>query len=445
MSINIERTKSGYPVWHEADVRALPNPKQKGSYTYHDCPICGKQEKFWIDDIGCIGCWHCETQGVDLFHSPGGKRVQVIERRAKLPEGEGVKPKRSHPGSRRRGAAFVVPIAPPVAAPDPIRHETFIRNMAACQRIENTPGMVYMLEHRGMTPEAVEALGAMYTNTWHGFKSDGQRWYEITCNRVAFPFRNQSGDVIGLNARLFNLDGQPVDSKYKWQNAGEKSNGVITTPGAMEAHSVAICEAALDAASLWMAGLPAFAVGGCDKIPAWLIEQLNAGITHGKTTVWIATDRDTAGTNFKAKGAIQALNLCNVYELKPPEMQGVKDWNDVLVHHGLDELRAQVQAVTAPTLSTTAAPLPMTPREHYPAHGWASIYSHALGRWAIIKRSASVRIPRGVEGQVWTREQVNVTAGMSKAAVRFIGDIIEVFDGELLTGEASDGDLFGYA
>lgn len=448
MPINIERTKSGYPIWYEVDVRALPNPKQRGSITNFDCPICGKQGKLWIDDNGFIGCWHCETQGDDLFHNPNNraKRVRVKEHWPEQPEDEGAKSRRSRSGSRRHGATLAVPTAPAAAPPDPIQQEIFKRNMEACKSIDGTPGMAYLVTHRCLTTAAVEALGAMYTSTWHGFKRDDQRWYEIPCNRVVFPFRNQSGDIIGLNARLFSSDGQPVDDKYKWQNAGGKSRGVIITPGAMEAHSVAICEAALDAASLWMAGLPAYAVGGCDKIPTWLIKQLNAGITHGKTTVWIASDNDAAGKKLKTKQAIQALNLCNVYELKPPEIPGVKDWNDVLVKHGTEALREQVQAVTAPNVSIAKPkrdPAEMKPNEHYQAYGWASIYSHALGRWIIVKRDASVRIPKGLYGQVWTREQINATAGMSKAEVQFIGDVGEAFDGEVLTDDAVDGDLFG--
>lgn len=445
MSINIERTKSGYPIWYEADVRALPNPKQRGNITNYDCPICGKQGKFWMDDNGFIGCWHCETQGDDLFHNPNNKakRVRVKEHWPEQPEYEGQKSRRSRPGSRRRGVALVIPTAPAVTPPDPIQQEIFKRNMEACKSIDGTPGMAYLITHRCLTAAAVEALGVMYTSTWHGFKRDDQRWYEIPCNRVVFPFRNQSGDIIGLNARLFSSDGQPVDDKYKWQNAGGKSSGVIITPGAMEAHSVAICEAALDAASLWMAGLPAFAVGGCDKIPTWLIKQLNAGITFGKTTVWIASDNDAAGKKLKTKQAIQALNLCNVYELRPPDIPGVKDWNDVLVKHGIEALREQVQDVTDSILSTVKLDtLPLTNQQHYRAYGWARLYIHALDRLVIIKRDASVRIPRGVDCQVWTREQINTMAGMSNEEVRFIGDVIDAFDGELLTGDASDSDLF---
>ena len=38
---------------------------------------------------------------------------------------------------------------------------------------------------------------------------------------------------------------------------------------------------------------------------------------------------------------------------------------------------------------------------------------------------------------------MTATEGLSNEEVRFIADTMDVFGGELLTGEASDGDLFG--
>lgn len=427
MPINIERTKTGYPIWHEADIKAFPNQKQHGNFTYSDCPICG-HPKFWIDDNGFIGCWHCNNQ-TDLFHGPNGKRVQVIERWAPSQEDDGAKPRRSRHRNIRRAPAYAVPVTPKEAAPAPDKQAKVIDLLNMCQPIEGTPGMSYLIEHRALTKEAVDALDAMYIKHWTGWQ------------RVVFPFRNEAGDIVGLNARAFDLNGAEIPKADKWRSCGSRE--IITTPNALQAHSVAICEAALDAVSLWMAGLPAFAVGGCDKIPAWLIKHLNAGITHGKTTVWIASDTDDAGKLFKTKQAIQALNLCNVYELKPPDMPGVKDWNDVLVKHGLDELRAQVQAVTGQTVNTTAAaPASMTSHEHNQKYGWTQYYSHALEREVIIKRDARTRIPSNVTGQVWTRAQVDQTAGMSNEGVKFLSDVIAVFDGELMPADASDGDLF---
>jgi hypothetical protein len=312
-------------------------------------------------------------------------------------------------------------VEPKQAEPDPESVAGFERQYSRCGPLEGTPGAAY-LEGRGIPADLATAAGVLFANSW-GKDIRGA---------VVFSVFGVTGDPIAAQGRAIEGSGK--------QTRGPLKLGIFYTPGALDADTVAICEAPIDALSLAAAGLPSIAMCGCSGIPAWLSSRLSTAARPGYSrTVYTATDADEAGDEAALKLA-DLLTLCTVKRLRPA---GAKDWNELLTTHGLDELQQQVTAPDISTAKPKRDPAEMKPNEHYQAYGWARYYSHALGRDIIVKRSASVRIPKGLDGQTWTREQVNMTAGMSKAAAQFIGDVIEAFDGELLTGEASDGDLFG--
>ncbi len=152
---------------------------------------------------------------------------------------------------------------------------------------------------------------------------------------VLFPVRNRAGELVSVSGRFITSNG-----KFKTQAAGRTSNGVFATPGALESSIVAVCEAPIDALSLWQCGIPAIALIGCSA-PAWLLAAL------AWRDVLLATDADAAGDTVAAKltGELEARGG-RTLRLRA---RRAKDWNESLQQRGQDALRANLAAFAPAT------------------------------------------------------------------------------------------------
>ena len=101
---------------------------------------------------------------------------------------------------------------------------------------------------------------------------------------VVFALRDEKGKLIGLNGRR--LDNYGVTTL----TVG-RVGIYVTSPDVFESAVVAICEAPIDALTIWQASaIPAVALCGT-RLPEWLPRKLS-----GKH-VFVATDSDKAGNN----------------------------------------------------------------------------------------------------------------------------------------------------
>ena len=354
------------PALSLADLRSYdPEANLNAQQARACCPACGDgkprdKDHRSISLNTATGLYNCKRCGAS------GKLTDFWEHK---------EPLHSTPvRSKRRGwqPMTVTPIVEPKQTePDPDSVAGFERAYSRCGPLEGTPGAAY-LEGRCIPCELATTAGVKYASSW-GKDIRGA---------VVFSVFGVTGEPIAAQGRAIEGSGK--------QTRGPLKLGAFYTPGALDADPVAICEAPIDALSLAAVGLPSIAMCGCSGIPSWLSDRLSTPARPGfSRTVYTATDADDAGDEAALK-LFDLFPLCTVKRLRPA---GAKDWNAILTGHGLDELRQQV---TAPTISTTAAPLPMTDHEHYEAYGWARFYSNILDRWVIIKRDASVRLPRGL-------------------------------------------------
>jgi hypothetical protein len=140
---------------------------------------------------------------------------------------------------------------------------------------------------------------------------------------VVFPISDEFGKVVAVSSRQIRGD-------FKGAN-GPKKLGVFATLDGLDGERLTITEAALDALSLRVCGVPSISLNGKDGLPQWV---LNA--QKGKL-IQIAFDADAAGD--KAAESLTAIlhqNGASVARLRPP--QGFKDWNAVLMEAGKEEL-----------------------------------------------------------------------------------------------------------
>ncbi len=187
---------------------------------------------------------------------------------------------------------------------------------AAAVPLEGTPGASYV-ERRGIPVDAAHEAGVRYA----------QGFYKRPA--VLFPMYDRSGALIAVNGRF--VDGR---DNPKTQTAGAKSLGLFTTPGALSAPLVAICEGAMDALSLWLCSIASVAVVGTSA-PDWLPSAL------AFKPALIATDADASGDMAAAKLQASMMSASRTFRLRP---RGGKDWSEVLERTGADALRAHLAA-----------------------------------------------------------------------------------------------------
>lgn len=178
---------------------------------------------------------------------------------------------------------------------------------------ETTIGAAY-LAGRGIEADVASAAGVRFSTEFYGRLA------------VLCPVHDQAGALVAINGRF--VDG---DANRKTQTAGKTSSGVFATPGALSSPVVAVCEAPLDALSLWLCGIPAVALIGTSA-PEWLASAL------AFRSVLLATDADAAGdeTAEKLRATLEARGA-RTFRLRP---RGGKDWNELLEKRGAEALKS---------------------------------------------------------------------------------------------------------
>ncbi len=180
---------------------------------------------------------------------------------------------------------------------------------AKAKDIANTPAAQY-LAGRGVPPEVAAQADVRFLH-WYIFGS------------VLFALRDRDKGLVAMAARS-------LKTKEK-RTQGELSKGVFfATPGALDANTIAITEAPIDALALAACGFDAIALCGVNW-PEWLPDAL-----AGKD-VLLAQDADQAGDECATKLAAALEGRAVTLRLRPI---GAKDWAEIAEIRGLDTVRA---------------------------------------------------------------------------------------------------------
>ena len=194
------------------------------------------------------------------------------------------------------------------------------------------PGAEY-LASRGIDLVVARACGARYLKSWPHWERTGTGGWSLraTSRRVVFPVLDAAGELVAIQGRAIS----PSEYGPKVITRGDLGAGVFCTSlQALQAETLVIVEAPIDALSLATAGCQAIAVCGT-SIPQWLPPLLVF------RNVLLGFDADEAGDRVSARAAEEFSSYgCTVERWRP----ALKDWNEVLVAGGLEELRHTVRA-----------------------------------------------------------------------------------------------------
>ena len=276
-----------------------PAPNTRGAQARYLCPFCGdskprddRHRSLSVDPKrGVYHCHRCGTSG----------KIQD----ARTP---------THPRRRVRSQW-----RPP---PEPEPTESLQRaHQWEYMRLRGTPGEDY-LRRRGIALRVAERAGVRFCAQFGGGEA------------VVFPFRDRQGRLLAVQGRYL------ADGQQKVKTYGAVSRAVFASDKeAWRAPVLAVCEAPIDALSLQMCGVPAFAVGGTG-LRRFLLPVLGIG-----RTVLLAFDADGAGDSAAKEwqGALEPF-ACQVKRLRPPVG---KDWNECLQTQGQQWVQAHLGAFTA--------------------------------------------------------------------------------------------------
>lgn len=195
--------------------------------------------------------------------------------------------------------------------------------------LTGTPGQAY-LEGRGIPLAAAAAAGVRFAASWAGHPA------------VVFPVADRAGAVQAAQGRYLRDDVKPTK-----RTGGPSKLGVFTTPGALEASTIVVVEAPIDALSLHVAGVPAVALLGTNAT-----DWLAAAVAFKR--VALALDADAAGEGKIDRLAAQLGAFGATIERWRPT---AKDWNDVLRQHGAAALRAALTGTAAAAPAAHEPPL----------------------------------------------------------------------------------------
>jgi len=275
------------------------------------CPLPGHLERtpsFVVQQSGRgYRCHGCNGHGgiIELAVALGlGKdkaaAVDFLAERFRIPP--------SNEPARRRGRTSTAFALPPAPAETATSEDDLCRVRDALRGIVpllGTPGATY-LEGRGIDATAAAANDVRYHSNWLGRGA-----------AVVFAIRDRAGKVVAAQGRFVDSSTMP-----KAMSIGPLSAGVYRTAAALQADTVAICEAPIDALSLAVSGTSAIALCGT-SLTRWLRSAV------AFKAVVVATDADAAG-NAAAERITAEFNLgTRVLRLLLPE--GVKDANALLV------------------------------------------------------------------------------------------------------------------
>jgi Toprim-like len=272
------------------------------------CPLCGKDKPRdpahrSLAVNTSTGAWVCHRCGEKGLLKEQRTNVKPLTRQART----------------RAAMDRAFSLSPPSdkASVQKINEEQRWRELwDASLSLEESAGAAY-LEGRGIPIDVAAEAGVRFSPTWYGHPS------------VLFPILNRAGTLMAVSGRFID------DREPKSQCGGPKSLGVFATPGALSAPLVAVCEAPIDALSLWLSGIAAIALNGTSW-PGWLPASL------AFKPVLLATDADMRG-DVAAKQLSEELSPrgARACRLRP---RGAKDWNAVLQLRGAESVRTHLAA-----------------------------------------------------------------------------------------------------
>jgi hypothetical protein len=328
---HMDHVLSGRPILSLAELEAFdPSAPARGCERRFCCPLPGCADKRRDGRHRSLslnqetGQWHCHRCGA------GG----VLQERW-APREPRFNPRRA---SSRRAFALHEPQGSVSPMPEP-QAEAARRRVPGGERrwrdlfeaapllAEGDPGAQY-LRSRAIDLAVAQACGARYLQRWPHWerRSSGEWLVRSTSRRVVFPILDAAGQLVAIQGRAISSD----EYGPKVITRGDLGAGVFrTSSSALEADELAIVEAPIDALSLASAGCEALAVCGT-SIPEWLPPLLVF------RRVRLGFDADEAGDRVSARAAAEFTSYgCMVERWRPPR----KDWNEVLVTCGLEELR----------------------------------------------------------------------------------------------------------
>jgi DNA primase len=202
-----------------------------------------------------------------------------------------------------------------------------------------SPAAHYLWYQRGIDMNLATFLfGCGYAEKWEHWEKQDGKWILLgTDRRVIFPIRDRQGELVAICSRA--IDEVHLGSKAITR--GPKSLGAFRTPNALEAEIPIICEAPIDAMSLFHAGFPAIATIGTSGWPDWLIRHC------AFRTVGAGFDADEPGDQASEKFSEEISKVgARTVRLRPAEG---KDWNALLLKASAEgrwaeEINAQVKA-----------------------------------------------------------------------------------------------------
>jgi hypothetical protein len=195
------------------------------------------------------------------------------------------------------------------------------KQLPALRPLVGTPGATY-LERRGLPVPFCHSEGVRFAPDFFGYPA------------VAFPVRDKAGRLVAVQGRY--IDGS---GNLRMRSIGKIGAGVFATTGALTSPALVLVEAPIDALSLALCGVPAIALCGKDNRPPWLVESC------AFRTVFAGVDADEAGDQSARQLASMLRPLAaRVLRLQP---EGAKDWNELLMRHGVDTLRQDLAAQLA--------------------------------------------------------------------------------------------------
>jgi phage/plasmid primase-like uncharacterized protein len=244
-------------------------------------------------ESGAWHCWRCGAAGqLREKWTPTPRRASALAR-------------------ARRACGLSRPPAVATDVATTIDLEAASRGLRA---IEGSTGARY-LAGRGIALELAIAASVRWAANWYGRPA------------VVFPLRDRGGQLVALQGR--HTDGR---DDPKAHDCGRKSAGVFATPGALEAATVVVTEAPIDALSLATAGVPAVALCGL-RLPGWVPKA----VAFRKVVVGVDNDRAGDEATPRLVASLAAFGA-RVERLRP----STKDWNDDLQQLGFDAVRRAV-------------------------------------------------------------------------------------------------------
>lgn len=284
------------------------DPRPAGIERIYQCPICeGKERSFHVNTS--TGLFNCKRASCNA----AGKLADFWKERPKL----------NHQQRARVSLARAFganPTSSPAKAAPAATDATWRTHFDESQPIAGTAGIDY-LARRGISGEVAEVAAL-------------RLWNYHDRLRVLFPFQ-RDGETVAFQSRA--IDG----AANGHIGFGSKSEGIFqTSPDALKAGAVIICEAPIDALSITAAGFDAIALGGVTA-GAWLARAL------AFKKVLLAFDNDANGAGDKAAADIAPILQsfgATTARLAPPRSDGAKkaDWNEVLQTYGVPIVKAFV-------------------------------------------------------------------------------------------------------